>query len=92
MPTLHIRNLPKKLYEQLILLAKSSGRSLTQEAIVQLEKGIEVSLSERIILKNKTLQKMLDKTGKEGLFNSDLAIKWIRKYRDMSLVIMMLCI
>lgn len=84
MPTLHIRNLPEELYEKLTLLAKISGRSLTQEAIVQLEKGIEVAMNERIILKNKTLQKMLDKTGKEGLFNSDLAIKWIRKYRDKS--------
>ena len=84
MPTLHIRNLPEELYEKLTLLAKISGRSLTQEAIVQLEKGIEVAMNERINLKNKTLQKMLDKTGKEGLFNSDLAIKWIRKYRDKS--------
>lgn len=41
MPTLQVRDLPDELYSQLSYLAEKEHRSLTQEAIVLLKKGIE---------------------------------------------------
>lgn len=41
MPTLQIRNLPEDLHRELVEKAKREGRSLTQEAIVLLRRGLE---------------------------------------------------
>lgn len=41
MPTLQIRNLPEDLHRELAERARREGRSLTQEAIVLLRRGLQ---------------------------------------------------
>lgn len=41
MPTLQIRNLPEDLHRELAESARREGRSLTQEAVVVLRRGLE---------------------------------------------------
>ncbi|WP_236977369.1 FitA-like ribbon-helix-helix domain-containing protein [Membranihabitans maritimus] len=82
MPTLQIRNMPQEVYDLLQQSAKESRRSLTQEAIVLLEKvlsgtDIETAKTQRLeildeIAKNRKLSKS----------DANLAIKWIREDRD----------
>jgi plasmid stability protein len=40
-PTLHLRNVPPKLYESLQRRAKRNGRSMNAEALVLLEDAVE---------------------------------------------------
>jgi plasmid stability protein len=40
MPTLQIRDLPQELYDSLVESAEANRRSLTQEAVVILEKNL----------------------------------------------------
>lgn len=40
MPTLQIRDLPQELYDSLVASAEANRRSLTQEAVVILEKNL----------------------------------------------------
>jgi plasmid stability protein len=47
MPTLQVRNLPVELYHKLSSLAKSEHRSLAQETIVVLQKGLGMTVSGR---------------------------------------------
>ena len=56
-PTLHIRNVPPKLYEALKLRAGLSGRSLNAEVIALLDKSVGPQLSgEEFLKKLKRLQ------------------------------------
>jgi plasmid stability protein len=43
MPTLHLRNVPTKVYEQLRRRAKLNGRSMNAEAVALLEEAVERS-------------------------------------------------
>jgi plasmid stability protein len=43
MPTLHLRNVPMKVYEQLRRRAKLNGRSMNAEAVALLEEAVERS-------------------------------------------------
>ncbi|MFP4378396.1 MAG: FitA-like ribbon-helix-helix domain-containing protein [Spirochaetales bacterium] len=47
MPTLQVRDLPDEIYSQLSYLAEKEHRSLTQEAIVLLQMGIESKLGNK---------------------------------------------
>jgi len=49
MPTLHLRNVPARLYERLQLRAKANGRSMNAEAVALLEEGVERELRARNI-------------------------------------------
>ena len=52
MPSLQVRELPDNIYSLLQEKAKKEHRSLAQEAVVTLAKGLEVSLS----LKNRRME------------------------------------
>jgi plasmid stability protein len=41
MPTLHLRNVPTKIYERLRRRAKQNGRSMNAEAVALLEDAVE---------------------------------------------------
>jgi plasmid stability protein len=47
MPTLQVRELPEEVYSQLSYLAEKEHRSLTQEAIVLLNRGFEAEIGDR---------------------------------------------
>ncbi|MBU0485652.1 MAG: hypothetical protein KKB30_14190 [Proteobacteria bacterium] len=52
MPSLQVRELPENIYSLLQEKAKKEHRSLAQEAVVTLAKGLDVSLS----LKNRRME------------------------------------
>jgi hypothetical protein len=56
MPSLQVRELPKNIYQLLQETAKKEHRSLAQEAVVTLARGLQASLS------NKDRRKELLKT------------------------------
>jgi hypothetical protein len=45
MPNLQLRNIPTTIYEKLIQQAKKEHKSLSQQAIVELAKALNISLS-----------------------------------------------
>jgi plasmid stability protein len=79
MPTLQVRDLPEEVYSQLSYLAEKDHRSLTQEAIVLLKKGIEAEIGDRDRRKQ-ALQKMAEL----GINGSDLPdpVTLVREDRD----------
>lgn len=82
MPTLRIKNIPQELYDLLQQSAKESRRSLTQEAIVQLEKGLsDLEIKTVNVPRHKVLDEIA-KNRKLSKSDADLAIKWIREDRD----------
>lgn len=42
MPTLHIRNVPDEIYQQLRMLAQAKQRSLSAQVVTILERGLEI--------------------------------------------------
>ncbi len=82
MPTLQIRDLPKDLYKRLQESAKASRRSLTQEAIVLLNKAMnESDMKVNKDRRSKVLGEIA-KNRKLSKEEADLAIQWIREDRD----------
>ncbi|MCZ2101496.1 MAG: hypothetical protein LC107_08175 [Chitinophagales bacterium] len=81
MPILQIRNLPQKLYDELKASADKSRRSLTQEAIVLLEKGLQLSSINTTSDKNQLLKRLLEDVNKPSFCSED-ATEWIRNDRD----------
>lgn len=47
MPTLHVRNVPDKLYQYIQKLAENEGRSLTTEVVQLLHHGIRARAARR---------------------------------------------
>ncbi|MGH8191930.1 MAG: FitA-like ribbon-helix-helix domain-containing protein [Rhodanobacteraceae bacterium] len=47
MPTLHVRNVPDKLYRHIQKIAEDEGRSLTAEVVQLLDHGIRATESRR---------------------------------------------
>ncbi|NUQ22484.1 MAG: hypothetical protein HUU34_00910 [Saprospiraceae bacterium] len=45
MPTLQVRNLPQKLYDKLVAVAKTERRSLSQQTIIMLEEALALEES-----------------------------------------------
>jgi plasmid stability protein len=62
MPSLQVRELPENIYRLLQDKATAEHRSLAQEAIVSLGKGLQTSLSNKHRRK-KLLKKILDNQG-----------------------------
>ncbi len=83
MPTLQIRNLPQDLYDHLQRSAKKSRRSLTQEAIIQMQRGLGITLMDEAVARK---NEVIDRIRKRGPIaaDPDLAVKWIREDRDDS--------
>jgi plasmid stability protein len=79
MPTLQIRDLPENIHKEIAESAEMSRRSINQEAIVLLEKGLLAAK----VKKNK--KALIDKLGKlpkiKGLTSDDI-VKEIRKDRE----------
>ncbi len=81
MPTLQIRNLPQELYDQLKESARESKRSMTQQAILLLQKSLESSSDDR---KRKVteLQVLNDKISQPEGANIEEIMEWIREDRN----------
>jgi len=81
MPSLQIRKLPQHIYEAMKSAAEQERRSISQQAIIALEKGLKVPTN----FKDRR-RKVLAKIQKEAqlwehLTNEDVAA-WIREDRD----------
>ncbi|MBK7223905.1 MAG: TraY domain-containing protein [Saprospiraceae bacterium] len=78
MHTLQIRNIPDELYNKLVASSEESRRSLTQEAIVLLEKAVNQNTNHK--------KKLAIETIKKTRIKSNLPISeinaLIRKERD----------
>ncbi len=79
MPTLQIREIPQDIYDNLVKSAKMSRRSLTQEAILLLEKGL--SIEDHKIKKLQVLEK-IKKMPKLKNITMDKIVASIREDRD----------
>ena len=56
MPILQVRNIPQALFDKLVASAATERRSLTQQAIVLLEKALQLEEAER--RRREALQKL----------------------------------
>ena len=81
MPILQIRNLPQELYDKLKASADASRRSLNQEAIVLLERGLQLSASGAPKAKDQLLRQLLKDVEKPSFCSVDATV-WIRNDRD----------
>lgn len=63
-PSLQIRDLPPDIYEVLSLRAEREGRSLAQQAIVELRRAREVQRGER---RRATLERVTERLGELGV-------------------------
>lgn len=81
MPTLQIRNLPQELFDKLKASALESKRSMTQEAILLLQRSLETGIEDRKdkVTKLQALNEKLEKP--EGAKMEEI-IRWIREDRD----------
>lgn len=82
MPTLQIRNIPQKLYDDLEQSAKDSRRSLTQEAIVLLEKALADFDFKEAKKRRKEVVKQISRNRRLSEEEANLAIRWIREDRE----------
>ncbi len=81
MPTLQIRNVPQKLYDELKRKAIKSRRSLNQEAIVMLELAMEEHNDNHKKIKMATIDRILSRGPVENI-DASMGIDQIRKDRD----------
>ena len=79
MPSLQVRDLPEEIYQALKRAAKAEHRSLSQQAIVALAKGLNLGVDHR-----KRRARMLAKWNEEplGQWAHIDATSWIRSDRD----------
>jgi len=70
MPSLQIRELPPDLYEALSLRAEREGRSLAQQAIVELRRAREVERRERRLAAVERLEERLGEQGHRRVHRS----------------------
>lgn len=80
MPTLQIRDLPQTLFDALQTSAETNRRSLTQEAIVLLEKAIENE--ERKARKMDAIKRMKELSSHFKGVSIDDVVSMIREDRD----------
>ena len=80
MPTLQIRDLPQDVYDRLLQSAEANRRSLTQEAIVLLEKAVENE--ERKAKKLNALKTMRELSPHFKGITVDDVVSMIREDRD----------
>ena len=81
MPTLQVRDLPDYIYQQIVELAESERRSITQETIILLEKALEIEKQNKYRSKE-LLDQIIKET--ESEYNKDFPnpVKLIREDRD----------
>jgi len=81
MPSLQIRNLPLDLYKALKQLAKTERRSISQQAIISLSKGLQIDVDDR-----ERRKRVLEEIEKQAYLFKDLpkhdVAAWIREDRD----------
>ena len=66
MPTLQVRDLPEHIYEQIVELAETDRRSITQETIILLEKALE-SEKQNKNNRKKLLDHIVEETQSENI-------------------------
>lgn len=82
MHTLQIRNIPDELFEKIKRSAKRSKRSLTQEAIVLLDKALSTELDVGDASAKIEIVEEVSRNRKLTKEEADLAIQWIREDRN----------
>ncbi len=81
MPTLQIRELPKKLYDALKDAAARERRSISQQAIIELEKALKVTEDYRE--KRQRLLSQIESASHEfPKVDAETWLRWIREDRD----------
>ncbi|MCL1928404.1 MAG: hypothetical protein FWG07_06410 [Treponema sp.] len=80
MPLLQVRNFPADIYEEIIFEAKQQNRTIAQQTIVLIKKGLdeEVSNQERV---RRILEEINSWDIPEDVKAID-AVKWIREDRN----------
>ncbi|MEM9723804.1 MAG: hypothetical protein AAGA10_31385 [Bacteroidota bacterium] len=81
MPSLQVRNVPEALYQALKAAAKRERRSINQQAIVALEKGLE-DQTELNLHRKKILDKIESEKERWKDWNSLDIVKLIREDRE----------
>jgi len=83
MHTLQIRNIPEDLFRKIKKSAKDSRRSMTQEAIVLLDKALsDNNHSKDHLQQRRKLAEEVAKSRKLTEKEAKLAIRWLREDRD----------
>lgn len=83
MHTLQIRNIPEDLFRRIKKSAKDSRRSMTQEAIVLLDKALSDNDDKKVHLHQR--RKLAEEAAKKRKLTEEeakLAIRWLREDRD----------
>ena len=80
MPLLQVRDFPADIYEEIIFEAKQQNRTIAQQTIVLIKKGLdeEVSNQER---RRRLLEKINSRVIPEEVKAVDV-VKWIREDRN----------
>ena len=81
MPILQVRELPEVIYQKLVRQAKKEHRSLSQQAITELSKALDLSLSNKQRRKN-ILDKIHEWQKSQALKTLADPIKMIREDRN----------
>ena len=79
MPSLQVRDLPEEIYQALKRAAQAERRSLSQQAIVSLAKGLNLGVDHR-----KRRAKLLEQWSQEplGQWAQVDVTSWVRSDRD----------
>ena len=80
MPLLQVKNFPKDIYDEIIFEARQQNRSIAQQVIVLIKKGLgeEISNQER---RRRLLKEIMKRTVPEEVKEVD-AVKLIREDRS----------
>ena len=80
MPLLQVRDFPKDIYDEIAFEAKRENRTISQQTIVLIKKGLgeEVSNQER---RRRLLEKISNRYVPEEAKKIDV-VKWIREDRE----------
>jgi plasmid stability protein len=80
MPTLHVRNVPRRLYDGLARLAVEHGRSITTEVIALLEESVEQR--DRVERSRQALARLRKIAKGKKMPRGESVVDWIREDRD----------
>ena len=81
MPTLQVRDLPDYIYQQIVELAESERRSITQQTIILLEKALEIEKHNKYRRKE-LFDQIIKETESECNKDFPNPVKLIREDRD----------
>jgi hypothetical protein len=83
MPTLQIREVPQEIYDKLKIISLESRRSMTQQVIHYIEKGIDEETSQALRKQRKLAAlKRIKEMKQEFSFDTSQVVDWIREDRD----------